>query len=419
MPSPKVPCNDAPRRPHTDSRSWALIHCVTLLAGSVVAVTTTSMLLAATSAADPADDLGGALRSVAATDGFTGAIGVIRDGTSTQTRSAGYADVPTRAGFVANTHVRVASITKTFVAATILQMAAEGLIDLDAPVETYLPGRLRGIGIDGESITVREILQHRSGLPEYFANPGDLDLTESTPDDVLDMALRRPAQFPAGTAVKYTNTNYVVAGLLIAAVAGRPATDEVTRRILIPLGLIHTYFPDPGERGLRPPFAHGYELLHGQIVDATEDKGTAVAMDGSLISTDEDTTAFLVALLDGRVVPRPQLLAMMDTVIPGSGPAEEYGLGLIRRTLDCGVTVWGHSGDGPGYRSVMAEQLGGPAVTVTFTQSAAPSESPDSDPRMTVLEAVFCPRNRNAKADHTFQAWPASNTSAENNQPPI
>lgn len=318
--------------------------------------------------------------------GLAGAVAVVRDGASTRREAAGYSDLDSRAGFAANTRVRVASITKTFVAATILQMVADGLIELDAPVETYLPGRIRGQGIDGRAISVRQLLQHTSGLPEYFGDPAELDLTGKTPDDVLEMALRSPAQFPPGTTMKYTNTNYVVAGLIVEAVAGRPAADEVTRRIIVPLGLVHTYFPALGERGLRSPSARGYELVDGHRVDVTDDKGTAVGMDGSLVSTGEDTTAFLAALLGGRVIPREELLQMMSTV-PTADPGEGYGLGLVRRVLSCGVTLWGHGGDGAGYRSAVEEPIGGPAVAVTFTQSSGSGE----DPRGPVLEATYCP----------------------------
>lgn len=350
-------------------------------------MTTTALLCSASSRADTVDDVGVALRRAVAEHGLAGAVAVIRDGESVRSVTAGYSDLGTRAGFAANTRVRVASITKTFAAATILQMVADGLVDLDAPVEAYLPGRLRGNGIDGRAISVRQVLQHTSGVPEYFDDPSALDLTGKTPDDVLDMALRKPALFPAGTALKYTNTNYVIAGLIIAAVAGRPADEEVTRRIIVPLGLTHTYFPAVGELGLRPPSARGYELVDGRRVDVTDDVGTAVGMDGSLISTGEDTTAFLTALLDGRVVPDQERQFMMDT-LPTTDPAEGYGLGLVRLVLSCGVTVWGHGGDGAGYRSVMAKSIDGPAVAVTFTQSAVSGQ----DPRRTVLEAAYCPQ---------------------------
>jgi len=340
-----------------------------------VAALTMSLVGAPAAAADPAGRVTSALRQSVDGDGLAGAVAVIRDASGLRQLSAGYADVDTRAPFVLDTHVRVASITKTFAAATLLQMSGDRLVDVDAPVEVYLPGRLRGQGIDGNRITLRQLMQHTSGLPEYFGNPADLDTTGKTADDLLDMALARPAQFPPGAQRKYTNTNYVVVGLVIAAVSGRSAEAEVTRRILVPLGLAHSYFPALADRGMAPPFAHGYEVAGGRRVDVTDDKGTATAMDGSLISTAEDATAFIIALIGGRVLAPPQLTEMMT------------GLGLEKLTLNCGVTVWGHSGDVSGYYSMMAKPDDGPALMVTFLQGVQPGQR---DPRERVLDALYC-----------------------------
>jgi len=106
----------------------------------------------------------------------------------------------------------------------------------------------------------------------------------------------------AGT-MKYTNTNYIVAGLLIQSVTGRPAAEEITRRILVPLGLSHSYFPAPGDTGLAVPFAYGYQVIDGQRRDVTQFNASLAGMSGELITTNEDTAAFITALLDGRVVP--------------------------------------------------------------------------------------------------------------------
>ena len=140
-------------------------------------------------------------------------------------------------------------MTKTFVAATIMQLVAEGRIDLDAPIETYLPGRIRGEGIDANVITVRQLMRHQSGLPEYFDADTPPPDDPTTGEQLLDMALTRPAQFAPGARMKYTNTNYIVLGLLIEKVTGRPVADEITWRIIVPLGLFDTYFPAPGDNG--------------------------------------------------------------------------------------------------------------------------------------------------------------------------
>ena len=320
-----------------------------------------------------------------------GGVAVIRDGASVIQRAAGYSDVETRAGFAPNTHIRAASITKSFVAATVLQLVAEGLVDLDAPVERYLPGRIRGQGIDGNAITVRQLLRHQSGLPEYFGEDEEPADARRTADQLLDAALTKPAQFTPGAEMRYTNTNYIIAGLLIEAVTGRPAVDEINRRIIVPLGLFNTYFPIPGDNWLRSPFAHGYEEVDGQRRDVTEFPGSEAGLSGELVSTGEDTTAFITALLDGRILPRPQLDQMMDTVpMPNGDEFLSYGLGLMKVSLPCGVTAWGHGGDITGYHSFMAKTVDGPAISVILTQDPDVG-SAAADPRGAIMDALYCP----------------------------
>ncbi|MGV0606648.1 serine hydrolase domain-containing protein [Mycolicibacterium sp. XJ1904] len=345
---------------------------------------------AAPAHAQPAADDATLERAVAEEE-LAGGIVVIRDGAHLTRYSAGYSDVDTKAGFVPNTHVRVGSITKTFVAATVLQLVADGRVGLDTPIETYLPGRIRGENIDATAITVRQLLRHQSGLPEYFDDLTEIPNQPVGGDQLLDRALARPAQFAPGATMKYTNTNYIVAGLLIERLTGRPAADEITARIIAPLGLFDTYFPAPGENGLRVPFAHGYELVDGRRTDVTDFNASAAWTAGGLVSTNEDTTAFITALLDGRVVPRPQLDEMMRTVpMPDTEGLLEYGLGLGRVSLPCGVTAWGHGGDIAGYHSFAVKSFEGPAISVTLMQSPE-STAPAEDPRGDVLTALYCP----------------------------
>lgn len=136
--------------------------------------------------------------------------------------------------------------------------------------------------------------------------------------------------------------------------------------------------------------AHGYEEVDGEQADVTDFPASDAGLSGSLVSTGEDTTAFITALLDGRVVPRAQLDQMMDTVpMPGSDGAIDYGLGLMKISLPCGVTAWGHGGDIPGYHSFMAKTFDGPAISVTLTQDPD-TASPASDPRIAMMESLYC-----------------------------
>ena len=138
--------------------------------------------------------------------------------------------------------VRVGSNTKTFVAVVVMQMVQEGKVGLDEPIETYLPGLIKGEGVDGSKITVRQLLQHTSGLPEYTdITPGRSDIFQikdhyAQPRDLLDTALGKPAQFEPGTQWKYTNTNYIVLGMLIERVSQRPVGEQIDERIVKKLG---------------------------------------------------------------------------------------------------------------------------------------------------------------------------------------
>ena len=140
--------------------------------------------------------------------------------------------------------VRIGSISKTFTAVVTMQLVQEGKITFDEPIETYLPGLIRGEGIDGSKITVRQLLQHTSGLPEYSDQIG-LDDPFANRDkyysarDTLDLALSKPAAFEPGSQFKYTNTNYIVLSLLAEKVTHRPLAEQITQRIIEPLGL-HT-----------------------------------------------------------------------------------------------------------------------------------------------------------------------------------
>lgn len=358
---------------------------------AVAAVLVTAALTCPTAHAQPSR-LDGVLAGAVSYDNLSGAVAVVRNAAAVTTSTAGYADVEGRTPFVPRTHVRVASITKTFVAAALLQLVTERRIELDATIETYLPGVIRGDGIDGTTITVRQLLRHQSGLPEYFDDYTQPPTSPVAPRELLSWALAKPVLHPPTSVPVYTNTNYIVAGLILEAISGRPAAEEVTRRIITPLGLTDTYFPAPGDTWLRSPMAHGYELANGGREDVTAGEPSGEYMAGSLISTGEDITAFITALVDGRIVAPAELAQMMDTVEwPLHGPGFGYGLGLTSIDLGCGVTAWGHGGDLAGYHSIMAVAPGGPAVAATFTQGSPDVASIAGDPRFAALTTVYCP----------------------------
>ena len=274
--------------------------------------------------------------------------------------------------------VRIGSNTKTFVAVVVMQMVQEGKVGLDEPIETYLPGLIKGEGIDGSKITVRQLLQHTSGLPEYSDTYLSSRAAESEnmqhyvpPRDLLDTALGKPAAFEPGTQWKYTNTNYIVLGMLIERVSQRPVGEQIDQRIVKKLGLSHTYLPGNGEKKLHGPHSQGYHLsAEGKLEDMTDLDTSLAWAAGGMVSTPGELNTFFQAVLDGRLLTQASIDEMKNGAVDASshlGPGAVYGLGLIGTPLSCGGTAWGHHGGIAGYETHDGVGPDGTAVTVTVT----------------------------------------------------
>ncbi len=269
--------------------------------------------------------------------------------------------------------VRIGSNTKTFVAVVVMQMVQEGKVGLDEPIETYLPGLIKGEGIDASKITVRQLLQHTSGLPEYTDTvPGRSDIFQikdhyAQPRDLLDTALSKPAAFEPGTQWAYTNTNYVVLGMLIERVSQRPVGEQIDQRIIKRLGLSHTYFPGNGEKKIRGSHPQGYHINgEGKLEDVTEMDASLPWAAGAMVSTPSELNTFFQAVFDGRLLTQTSIDEMKKGVDTGSG-GMVYGLGLFGTPLSCGGTSWGHGGGIFGYETHNAVGPDGTAVTVAVT----------------------------------------------------
>ncbi|CAN3978960.1 serine hydrolase domain-containing protein [Kitasatospora purpeofusca] len=304
-------------------------------------------------------------------DGMPAALASVKDRNGrTRTYTAGVGNLSTGSKVPVDGQVRIGSNTKTFVAVVVLQLVGEGKIGLDATVDTYLPGLVRGEGIDGRHITVRQLLQHTSGLPDYGIHVDDDELRNRyfEPRELLDIALRYKADAAPGTTWGYSNTNYVLAGLIVQKVTGRPLAEEMDRRIIKRIGLRRTYFPAPGEMAVREPHPQGYHRnpADGPLRDFTEIDPSAGWAAGQLISTNSDLNRFFTALLAGRLLPAAQL-AEMRTTVPAGTSGLRYGLGLMSRPLTCGGVYWGHGGDIPGYETRGGATDDGRAANVAVT----------------------------------------------------
>ncbi|KAB2345898.1 serine hydrolase domain-containing protein [Actinomadura rudentiformis] len=299
--------------------------------------------------------------------GTTGVLAqVVHNGRSLKARS-GVADLRTRQPVPWDSYYRVGSNTKTFVATVMLQLVGEGKVKLTDTVERWLPGLVKGNGNDGSKITVRHLLRQTSGLYDYsYYLPQDVSHTPETyrkvrfrsypPQQLVRMAMRHAPLFPPDERRwNYSNTNYVLAGMIIAKATGNPWEHEVHERIIAPLGLRHTY--SPGTSAYVPqPRPVFYERFKpgGPLVDVSIfSDGHA---DGALISTTDDMNRFLRALLGGKLLSPALMAQMKDTV-----EAKEwqilykeagYGLGLAKRRTACGTWAWYHGGSMFGVASV-------------------------------------------------------------------
>ncbi|WP_217189812.1 serine hydrolase domain-containing protein [Streptomyces buecherae] len=314
--------------------------------------------------------------------------------------SAGYADTETGRERSAADHFRAGSITKTFMATVLLQLEAEGEIDLDDSVEKWLPGVVKGDGYDASRISVRQMLNHTSGIhdsvetpewqqtmngPGFFTHRFDV----RKPEEIVAMALKYPPYFKPGGGWHYSNTNYVLAGMVIEKVTGDSYAHQAERRIIKPLGLKHTSFP--GTRTTLPtPHSVGYSKLYApnpgpEIYDATEYSPTWSGATGEMISTGADLNTYFRALTRGRLLPKQQTREMFTTV--ETGQHFRYGLGLIARDLSCGETVWGHDGIVWGSLTSSATTRDG-AHSLTFQING--DWLADGAPYERVFEAEFC-----------------------------
>ncbi|WP_410566242.1 serine hydrolase domain-containing protein [Amycolatopsis sp. cmx-4-61] len=333
-------------------------------------------------------------------DRHPGALAAVRDRRgSTRSYTAGIGDLRTSANVPANGRVRIGSASKMFASVVVLQLVGEGKVELDASIETYLPGLVRGRGIDAGKITVRQLLQHNSGLPDYtdsmFKTMGDFFPYQHVylePRELVDLANAAEGR-PSGGGWSYSNTNYVLAGLIAQRVTGRPFNELVTTRVIQRIGLRDTYVPGVGEEGIRGPHPSGYQRdpATEKLVDFTQMDPSWGWGAGQLISTPGDINSFLRALLDGKLLKPAQLAQMRSTIPTDPQLGRGYGLGLFSISLSCGGVAWGHRGDIPGFSTADGATDDGRAATVVVTSltGSVNDQSVDAE-RAALVDAALC-----------------------------
>jgi D-alanyl-D-alanine carboxypeptidase len=305
--------------------------------------------------------------------GVPGVIAWVNDGRGRATTgAAGVADLRTRRPIRASDRFRIGSVTKPFVATVVLQLVAERRLSLEDSVGRWLPG----IVPYAKRITVRQILNHTSGVPDYASVTGREIYHGDrfrywSPRELVALVADQAPLFPAGTSWSYSNTNYVLAGLIVERVTRRGVGAEIERRIIRPLGLRDTTFP------IHFPFllgdhARGYSIQYDEqmnpledrpLIDVTAYSPSQAWANGNMVSDADDLARFFRVLLRGGLL-RRDLLAQMKTPVFDSG----YGLGLVVTESPCG-RLFGHDGFVPGFVVVAFNSADGDHQYIQMTNA--------------------------------------------------
>jgi D-alanyl-D-alanine carboxypeptidase len=286
----------------------------------------------------------------------TSAIVTVTGRSGSWSGACGPADLATGAPASQDDEFRIGSISKTFIATVVLQLVAQHRVSLDQSIQWYLPGLLRQ---DDPPITIAELLDHTSGLgpADGTVNTGDPQwflanrLGTYSTSQLLGSVLQQPLIFPPGTQQQYNGVNYIVLAMLIQKVTGHGYAQEIDQRILRPLRLDHTFVPATSP-AMPEPYLHGYypQGAAEPLADISAQSPTLYGAQGAMISTAGDLDRFITALFRGELLP-PAELDDMFTIPAAASGAIRYGMGLLAYTLPNGVTIWGHTGETPGYAS--------------------------------------------------------------------
>jgi D-alanyl-D-alanine carboxypeptidase len=317
---------------------------------------------------------------VDAKGGPPGAIVTLRRGARTRVVTAGVADVKTRNAPRASDHMRIASVAKAFSGAVALRLVAHGKLDLDDTIGAVLPGLPNAWA----AVTLRQLLNHTSGLPDYTQSRGFRRQFENNPGGyvspvkIIGWVRGEPLVFRPGSRYEYSNTDNIVVGLMAEQVSGTPYARLLEEIVFEPLGLRRTSFPS--RPALPRPFIHGYLIVDD--MGATEDVSTLLSpsgawASGAIVSTPRELNTFIGGYLAGRLFPaslqREQLRFVPGGKSSPPGPgSNSAGLAVFRYRTKCG-TVYGHTGNFPGYVQFAAASRDGSRALTTSLNIPAPT----------------------------------------------
>jgi D-alanyl-D-alanine carboxypeptidase len=282
--------------------------------------------------------------------GATGLIVRVDDRHQITRVGVGVARLDPRRPIRTNDQIRVASITKSMVATVTLQLVGESRLHLGDTVEHWLPGLIPG----GDHITLRMLLNHTSGIFDYAEDPNFIPTIiadpyrQWSPRESIAIATAHKPLFAPGKGWSYSNTGYILIGLILEKATGSPIQALLDRRVIKRLHLKNTYFATSGR--FRGAYAHGYappSISGDGYVDTSDWSPSWAWAAGAVISNAPDLARFYTALMSGRLL-QPWLLKQMTTTVETGVQGFRYGLGIYSSDTRCG-TVWGHDGGIPGY----------------------------------------------------------------------
>ncbi|EJR97964.1 D-alanyl-D-alanine carboxypeptidase [Bacillus sp. MYb56] len=372
-----------------------------LIAGSSLLYTTPTLIVKA----EPTQSVSSSLQSSTQRDrnsvkqavrdtlqlGFPGVLAKTSEGGKTWSYAAGVANLSSKKPMKTDFRFRIGSVTKTFTATVVLQLAEENSLNLDDSIEKWLPGVIHGNGYDDKQITIQQLLNHTSGIAEYTRSKGFnlMDTKKSyRAEELVKMGISMPPDFTPGKSWSYSNTGYVLLGILIETVTGNSYAEEIENRIIEPLELSNTFLP--GNSSVIPGTKHarGYIQLDGasEPKDVTYYNPSMGSSAGDMISTADDLNKFFSYLLGGKLLKEQQLKQMLTTVPTGEAALGRYGLGIYETKLPNGVSIWGHGGSIPGFVTFAGGTLGG-KHTLAVNLNSLNADSPD--PFKNILLAEF------------------------------
>lgn len=335
---------------------------------------------AAAAKSTAADVQRGLERLVAAPAGPPGAIATLYSGGKLTVLRAGTSDAKRRRPPRATDHMRIASVAKAFSGAVALKLVRDGRLGLDETIAERLPGMPAAWG----AVTVRQLLNHTSGVPDYTRSKGFAEQAEKrprafvSPQQVIDWVRKDPLAFRPDSKYEYSNTDNIVVGLIAERITGEAYGSTLEKLVFGPAGLRQTSFPTK-RIPLPSPFIHGY-LTEPEAppVDVTTFLSPSGAWaSGAIVSTPRDLNAFIRADLGLRFFDRAQQRQQMrffpggESSPPGPG-RNSAGLALFRYQTKCG-TVYGHTGNFPGYVQFAAATADGRKAVTTSLNIPAPT----------------------------------------------